>query len=228
MTQFKTKIKKLEAQLSRAMASDRLAARREIKRLKHPKSKSRSETKLSQDLTRLERRIDASVRRKGLRKNNLPPLNYNDELPITAKKDEIKGKIADDIIQTISSRVSFELPESIVEQESLAIIQRLLSSQQSLSVQKEDVEKIKEEAKKKAEQKLKNHLILTKITEKEKIEIKPEDIEEEIKAIARANNMPFAQVNAQLKKEGHQEEIEDRVRLKKTVDFLIDNAIIKK
>ena len=147
---------------------------------------------------------------------------------IAAKKDEIKGKIADDIIQTISSRVSFELPESIVEQESLAIIQRLLSSQQSLSVQKEDVEKIKEEAKKKAEQKLKNHLILTKITEKEKIEIKPEDIEEEIKAIARANNMPFAQVNAQLKKEGHQEEIEDRVRLKKTVDFLIDNAIIKK
>jgi trigger factor len=147
---------------------------------------------------------------------------------LAAKKDQVKGKMADDIIQTISDRVSFKLPESVVEQESLAIIQRFLSSQQSLSVQKEDVEKIKEEAKKKAEQKLKNHLILTKISEKEKIEIKSEDIEEEIKAIARANNMPIAQVSAQIKKEGHQEEIEDRARLKKTVDFLLKNAIIKK
>jgi FKBP-type peptidyl-prolyl cis-trans isomerase (trigger factor) len=107
-------------------------------------------------------------------------------------------------------------------------MQRFLSSQQPQSVKKEDVEKIKEEAKTKAQQKLKNHLILTKISEKEKIEIKAEDIEEEIKAIAKANNMPLAQAKAQINKEGHREEIEDRVRLKKTVDFLIKNAIIKK
>jgi ATP-dependent helicase HrpA len=89
VTQFQTKIKKLEAQLSRAMAADRMAARREIKRLKRTQAKAHSTTKLAQRLARLERRIDASVRRKGLRKDNLPPLNYNDELPITAKKDEI-------------------------------------------------------------------------------------------------------------------------------------------
>ena len=147
---------------------------------------------------------------------------------LAAKKDEIKGKMADDIIQTTSDRVSFDLPESVVEQEYLAIMQRFLSSQQSQSIKKEDVEKIKEEAKTKAQQKLKNHLILTKISEKENIEIKAEDIEEEIKAIAKANNMPLAQAKAQINKEGHRKEIEDRVRLKKTVDFLIKNAIIKK
>jgi trigger factor len=147
---------------------------------------------------------------------------------LASKKDEIKGETADDIIRTISDRVSFELPESVVEQEYLAIMQRILSSQPPQSVQKEDMEKIKEEAKKKAQQKLKNHLILTKISEKENIEIKAEDIEEEMKAIAKANNMPLAQVKAQINKDGHQDEIEDRVRLKKTVDFLLENAIIKK
>jgi len=147
---------------------------------------------------------------------------------LAAKNDEINGEMADDIIQTITDRVSFDLPESVVEQEYLAIIQRFLSSQQSQPVQMEDAEKIKEEAKKKAQQKLKNHLILTKISEKEKIEIKAEDIEDEIKAIARANNMPLAQAKAQIKKEGHQDEIENRVRLKKTVDFLLKSAIIKK
>ncbi|MGD8537656.1 MAG: trigger factor [Candidatus Aminicenantes bacterium] len=147
---------------------------------------------------------------------------------LTAKKEEIKGEMADDIIQTIADRVSFDLPESVVEQESLAILQRILSSRQSQSVQKEDAKKIKEEAKKKARQKLKNHLILSKISEREKILVKPEDIEGEIKAIAQANNMPLAQAKAQIKKEGHEQEIEDRVRLKKTVDFLLENAIIKK
>jgi FKBP-type peptidyl-prolyl cis-trans isomerase (trigger factor) len=115
-----------------------------------------------------------------------------------------------------------------VEQEYLAILQRFLSSKQSQTIQKEDGEKIKEEAKKKAQQKIKNHLILTKISEKEKIDIKVADIEEEIKAIARANNMPLAQAKAQIKKDGHEGEIEDRVRLKKTVDFLLKNAIITK
>jgi trigger factor len=146
---------------------------------------------------------------------------------MAAKKEEIKGEMADDIIQTIADRVSFDLPESIVEQEYLAILQRILSSQQTQALQKDDAEKIKEEAKKKARQKLKNHLILSKISEKEKIEIQSEDIEEEMKAIARANNIPLAQAKAHIKKEGHEQEIEDRVRLKKTVDFLLKNAIIK-
>ncbi|MBW2408336.1 MAG: ATP-dependent RNA helicase HrpA [Deltaproteobacteria bacterium] len=71
------------------MAVDRLAVRREIGRFKGAKAKAFSEAKLSQRLARLERRIEDSVRRKKLRKDNLPALSYNDELPITAKKDEI-------------------------------------------------------------------------------------------------------------------------------------------
>lgn len=146
---------------------------------------------------------------------------------LATKKEEIRGEMADDIIRTISDRVSFDLPESVVEQEYYAILQRVLSSQQSRSLQKEEAEKLQEEAKQKARQKIKNHLILTKISEKEKIQVKTEDIEEEIKAIATANNMPLAQAKAHIKKEGHEQEIEDRVRLKKTVDFLLKNAIIK-
>jgi trigger factor len=146
---------------------------------------------------------------------------------LATKKEEIRGEMADDIIQTIADRVSFDLPESVVEQEYYAILQRFLSSQQSRSLQKEEVERFQEEAQKKARQKLKNHLILTKISEEEKIQVNSEDIEEEIKAIATANNMPLAQAKAQIKKEGHEPEIEDRVRLKKTVDFLLKNAIIK-
>ena len=94
MAHFKTRIKKIESRLSRAMAVDRLAARREIKRLRGAKAKAPSEPKLSGRLARLEKRIDDSVRRRKLRKENLPALIYNEELPITAKKDEIIQAIA--------------------------------------------------------------------------------------------------------------------------------------
>jgi len=147
---------------------------------------------------------------------------------LAAKKEDSEREMADEIIQTIADKVSFGLPESVVEQEYLAIMQRFLSSRQSQDMSREEAEKLKEEAKKQAEQKLKKHLILTKIAEKEKIEIKLEDIEEEFKAIAKANNMPLAQVRVQIDKEGHREEIENRAQLKKTVDFLLKNAIIKK
>ncbi len=146
---------------------------------------------------------------------------------LATKKEEIRGKMADDIIQTIADRVTFDLPESVVEQEYYAILQRILYSQQSRSLQKQEAERLQEEAKQKARKKLKNHLILTKISEKENIQVKSDDIEEEIRAIARANNMPLAQAKAHIKKEGHEKEIEDRVRLKKTVDFLLKSAIIK-
>lgn len=147
---------------------------------------------------------------------------------LAAKKEDMEREMADEILQTIADRVSFGLPESVVEQEYLAIMQRHLSSRQSQDFPKGEADKIREEAKEKAEKKIKKHLILTKIAEQEKIEIRSEDIEEEYKAIAKANNMPLAQVRAQIDKEGHREEVENRVRLKKTVDFLLKNAIIKK
>ncbi|UCG09461.1 MAG: ATP-dependent RNA helicase HrpA [Desulfobacterales bacterium] len=84
------------------MAKDRLAARHEIRRLTRFKSKSLSEQKLRQRLARLEKRLTASVRRKSLRQQNLPPLRYIDELPITAKKDDIIRAISEHAVIIVS------------------------------------------------------------------------------------------------------------------------------
>ncbi|MBN1223350.1 MAG: trigger factor [Candidatus Aminicenantes bacterium] len=146
---------------------------------------------------------------------------------LTAKENDIKTEMADEIISVISGRLALELPKSVVETEKLALMKRLLSNHPIHDMKKEDLDKISEEAGKKAEQNIKNHIILKRIAEKEHIAVTAENMEEEFNAIAKNNNMPLPQLKAKIDQEGRRDEIRERVVLKLTVDFLLKNAIIK-
>ena len=147
---------------------------------------------------------------------------------VSTKERAAKNEMAEEIIKKISEKLNIELPEAIVEQEHVAVVRRLLSSLPQPSLSKEELEKIKSEGKGKAEQNIKNHLILKKIAEKEKLEISEEEIQEEFKRIAKANNLPVARVIEEINKEGKREDLRENLALKKTVDFLVENAIIER
>ncbi|MCK5205064.1 MAG: ATP-dependent RNA helicase HrpA, partial [Desulfobacterales bacterium] len=70
-------------------AADRMAAVREIERLTRKKAKPLPADKMRTRLDRLEKRLQASAAKRARRKKNLPGFSYNEDLPITAKKDEI-------------------------------------------------------------------------------------------------------------------------------------------
>ncbi len=146
---------------------------------------------------------------------------------ISSKEKTIKQDMAEEIIKKISDKLSIGLPETLVEQEYMAIMRRLLSSRTKQDTSKEDLEKLKSEGKKKAEQNLKNHLILKKIAEKERLKVSDQEMHEEFKEIARANNLPLAQVIDKVNKEGKREELRSSILFKKTVDFLVEHAIIE-
>lgn len=86
---FDKKIKKLKSLLPAVMVADRMAALHEIERLSRKKAAGPAAEKLGARLVRLEKRLEASGRRRALRQKNLPEFSYNEELPITARKDEI-------------------------------------------------------------------------------------------------------------------------------------------
>ena len=145
-----------------------------------------------------------------------------------AKEKAVKNEMAEEIIKKISDELNIELPESIVEQEQVAVMKRMLSSYPQQNLSQEELEKLKIEGKGKAEQNLRNHLILKKVAEKEKLEVSDQELHEEFKKIASANNMTVAKVVESFNREGKREELRDNLTLKKTVDFLVDKAIIEK
>ena len=143
-----------------------------------------------------------------------------------SKENAAQRELTEEILQKIADKVTFDLPESLVEEESIALVRRALSSQPQhvqQALTKEAVEKMKDEMKIKADKNLKNHLILTKIAEKEKIEVTEIDITNEMKQIAQTNSISLSQVSENVKRE----DLRDNLLIRKTVDFLVKNAKIE-
>jgi len=144
-----------------------------------------------------------------------------------AKENSVKRETSDEIIQKIADQVNFELPESIVQQETFADLRRFQESRPNQKFNKEEIKKIQEDAKRNAERNIKNHLILNKIAEKENLEVSEAEITEELKEIAKANNVSLPKVVESVNKSGKKQELKQNLALKKTVDFLVENAIIE-
>jgi trigger factor len=88
------------------------------------------------------------------------------------------------------------------------------------------VEELKAKAREKARENLKTSLILQKVAQREKLVVGDEEVEEEIKALARRNNVPLAQLIEKVNQEGRREEIRRSLLLRKAIDFLADNAVL--
>jgi trigger factor len=146
---------------------------------------------------------------------------------ISSKEKAAKQDMAEEIIKNISDKLSIELPETLIEQEYMAIMRRFLSSRPQQDLKKEDLEKSRSEGRSKATKNLKNHLILKKIAEKENLNVSDQEMHEELKEIAKANNVPVAKVIDSVNKEGRREELRGGILFKKTVDFLVEHAIIE-
>ena len=158
---------------------------------------------------------------------NIKELKTQLKKELRASKENVeKRDLMDEVVKLISDKVTFELPEVLVEEEAIAMVRRSLSSQPQhvqQALKKEDVEKLKEEMKDKAFQNLKNHLLLNKISEKENLKITEKEVEEEMGNIAKANNIALAKAKENIR----MDDLRENLLLKKTVDFLVENAIIK-
>lgn len=144
-----------------------------------------------------------------------------------SKKGAQRREMAEEIIGKISEQMSLVLPESVIEQEANALLNRQLSSLPQQNVAEDVLESLREDMRKRAVRNIRNHLILTEIAEKENLKVSEEEITEEMKAIAKAHNVPLARVVESVNQEGQKEELKDNLLIRKTVDFLVKSAIIE-
>jgi trigger factor len=144
-----------------------------------------------------------------------------------SKKSAQRREMTEEMLNKISDQISLDLPESVIEQEFKALLNRHLSSLPKHNLSKEALESIQEDIHKRAVQNIRNHLILSKIAEKEKLKVSEEEITEEMKVIAKTHNVPLARVIESITQEGQKEELKDNLLIRKTVDFLVKSAIIE-
>jgi len=143
-----------------------------------------------------------------------------------ARERVAKNERSEEILKAIVDRTEIELPPSLVEEEAQSILKRLLSSAPRQNLTKETLDALQASAARQAQENLKRHLVLKKIAQAEGLTVDEQEVDEEIKALAKANNVPLARAMETFKQEGRRDSLQSSLLLKKTVDFLVEQAII--
>lgn len=145
---------------------------------------------------------------------------------LQAKKREARDSLTKDILTAMAAKMKLEVPESLVEAESLVIIERALKAIQGRSISREAVQKLQAEARNQALERVTHHLIIDKLADKEGINASEEEIKEEVRRLAHENNVTPAAIEDYLRRQGTQDDLAESIIFRKSIDFLVKKAII--
>jgi trigger factor len=141
---------------------------------------------------------------------------------------EANHRLRADLIQKLLEDHKFEVPQSLIDHQTSyrleSVVRDMISKGVDPRNQNVNWEGAREELKVQAEEDVRSSLLLERIAEEEKIEVSSEEIEAEIQAIAKSSQQPIEQVRSVLTKEGGERSIANRLRNRKALDLLVENA----
>jgi len=144
---------------------------------------------------------------------------------------ESDRKLRDDVIRQLIDTHKFEVPQSLVEQQTNQRLEGVARQMMSRGIdpRQEELnwEGAREELKGQAEDDVRATMLLEKIAEAENISVSEEEVENEIHSLAIASRQPLEKVRAALTKDGGERSIAHRLRNRKALDLLIENAQVK-
>ena len=147
------------------------------------------------------------------------------EARATAEADH---NLRGDVMRKLLEAHPFEVPPSLIEQQTAQRMEDVARQMANRGIDPRsaqlDWERAREELKVQAADDVRVTMLMAKIAEAENITIPDEEIEAEIEAIATAARQPIEQVRAALTKNGGERSIAQRLRNRKALDLLIENA----
>jgi trigger factor len=143
---------------------------------------------------------------------------------------ESERQVRDEVLRKLLDAHKFEVPQSLVDHQTNHRLQGVARQMMNRGVdprnEKLDWAGAREEIMVQAEEDVRVSMLLDKIAEAENITVSDEEVEAEIDSIASASQQPKEQVRAALTKEGGDRSIAHRVRNRRALDLLIENARI--
>ncbi|MDB6108804.1 MAG: Trigger factor, partial [Pedosphaera sp.] len=158
--------------------------------------------------------------REGVRTDLENELNYK-------KNRSVRNQLVEELLK----RVSFELPESTVKQETRNVVYNIVHENQQRGIPKELIEQQKDAiysaASDSAKTRVKANFLLQKIAEKEGIKVSQEEVAHRIQNLAGMYQIPPEQFIKDLQKRNGIVEIYDQIAADKVLELLQQNAKIE-
>jgi trigger factor len=144
---------------------------------------------------------------------------------------ESEHRLRDEVLSALIERHRFEVPETIVSYQANQILQSMIRDMMSRGVdprtQEINWEAMREMVRDRAGDDVRGSMLLERVAEAENIEVSDEEVEAEIQSMAEGSRQSVEQVRAALTKQGGERSIADRLRNRKALDFLVQNAKIR-
>jgi trigger factor len=133
------------------------------------------------------------------------------------------------ILQMIAAASTWELPQDLLMRQARRAFNRRVMEMRNAGMNDDEIlarQRILErDVLNSTAAALKEHFVLQKIAEEEKIEIKDEDVDAEVERIADANDMSPRRLRAQLEREDMMETLAVELIERKALDLIMDNAV---
>jgi trigger factor len=143
-------------------------------------------------------------------------------------EQEADHRLRAELMRKLLQGHPFEVPQSLVDHQTNyrleTAVREMIGKGIDPRAQEINWQGAREELKGQAEEDARGSLLLERIAEEEKIDVSSDEIEEEIRAIAEGSKQPIEQVRSVLTKEGGERSIASRLRNRKALDYLVENA----
>ncbi len=151
-------------------------------------------------------------------------------------RDRARGEAKNGLMKEVVSKSSFEIPPSMVEKEMEALLMRL---QERVGFQAENInqfaaalginaEELSQKLKDEALGNIKSMLVLSEVSEKEKLTVPEEKYRQVLDAVAKRNNKSVEEIEKIITENNTRENIESELLLERAMDFIYENASVKK
>jgi trigger factor len=143
-------------------------------------------------------------------------------------KNESDNRVRTALIRQLVETHEIELPARLVEHQTEHRLESVVRDMIGQGIDPRNPElqwdQARESIKEQASYELRSSLLLETVADSEKIEVSDQEIEDEINAIAEASKQTPDQVRAILTKQGGERSIAGRLRNRKALDILVENA----
>ncbi len=141
---------------------------------------------------------------------------------------EQRRSAREQVLQHIAAAATWELPRDLLARQTRKTIARRIMEMRSAGLPDDEIRSrstlLQQDAFATTERALKEHFVLQKISEVEKIEVKDDDVDYEIESIAAQSDESPRRVRARLEKEELMESLMTQIVERKALDLVLDNA----
>jgi trigger factor len=218
----------------------------------HPETSKEFEVPVSEDSPIRElagKEIRFSVALKSIKEMHLPEVNdeFANQIHAGMNLEQFKEALKQDltaeknrraelakhnqIIDYLVSRVECELPQSYVKDETRRIMSEIVQANQNRGISeeilRENQKDIVSAASRTAKERLKANFILTKIAEREGIEVTPAELKNRVQQMADQYRTSFDKMMSELDEKRAISHVSEELLMGKVLDFLTSNANIE-